>query len=72
MLSLMPPRAALLALTLCLSACAQVPSSACPPWPVAGPEVAAELARLPPLASPRLYDWLGRLAVLHDQLEACR
>lgn len=55
---------------LSLSACAAVGSS-CPAWPVAGPEVADEMERLPEDQFPATWEWLGRLDVLRDQLEAC-
>jgi hypothetical protein len=45
--------------------------SACPPWPTAGPSVAAELEGLPWERMPATADWLGRLDKLHDQLATC-
>ncbi|GAB4197828.1 MAG: hypothetical protein OHK0024_36770 [Thalassobaculales bacterium] len=63
----------MLALTLCVSACATAHSDAvCPPWPVAGAAVAAELEGLAPGAYPALWAWIERLARLRDQLAACR
>ena len=61
----------LAAATIFLNACASGTSS-CPPWPVAGPEVAAELEQLPPKAFPAFWEWMNRLANLRDQLEICR
>ena len=55
-----------------LTGCASATISSCPPWPVGGPVVAAELERLPDAEYPALWAWLGRLAVLHDQLAECR
>lgn len=43
-----------------------------PPWPVAGPEVAAELERLDPAGIPATIEWIGRLDKLRDQMEAAR
>lgn len=75
MISWTSPRVLTLAATLCLTACAGTGSSgpgACPPWPVAGPAVAAELERLPPAEYPATWGWIERLARLRDQLQVCR
>lgn len=62
----------------CLSACATATSDApvspqaCPAWPVAGPQVAAELERLGDDDFPALWEWMARLDKLHDQLETTR
>ena len=39
---------------------------------MAGPVVADELERLPEDEFPATWEWIGRLAVLRDQLEECR
>lgn len=44
-----------------LSGCAHWQKSKCPSWPIAGPEVAAELEKLPENEYPALWDWLGRV-----------
>jgi hypothetical protein len=74
-----PELRALLTLTvmLFLSACAgvsfeRVPVNACPPWPVAGPAVAGELARLPSGDYPHTWEWLARLDKLRQQLDMTR
>ncbi len=65
-------------LALFLSACGGVVSEAspavCPPWPIAGPSVAAELERvcLPEEHCPATWDWLKRLDLLKRQLDLCR
>lgn len=53
---------------------AAAPSSAaaCPPWPVAGPAVAAELERLSEADYPATWAWIDRVAVLREQLALCR
>lgn len=75
MISFPSPRALLLAATLFSAGCATATSeapAACPPWPVAGPAVAAELAALPAERHPALFDWIERLARLRDQLRVSR
>jgi hypothetical protein len=63
---------AMLLSTGCATGASDVPRlSVCPPWPVAGPAVAAELGRLPEAEYPATWEWVGRLAVLRDQLAAC-
>ena len=41
----------------------------CPPYPKAGPSVAAELETLNPEHFPATEEWLGRLDKLAEQLE---
>ena len=50
-------------LSLFLGGCVTTGSECtkCPEWPVAGPEVAAELEKLPEEEYPALWEWLGRL-----------
>lgn len=60
------------ALACAMAACSAPPVTTCPPWPAAGPAVAAELDALPPERFPATWAWLARLAKLRDQLEACR
>ena len=45
--------------------------STCPPWPYAGPDVAANLEALPLEGNAPLWEWLGRLTNLKDQLDLC-
>lgn len=61
-----------LSLACATAACSAPVVTACPAWQPAGPAVAAELAQLPPERFPATWDWIGRLAKLRDQLEACR
>ena len=73
-----PPRAALAAATIFLTACAgvssDVPPSACPPVvDYSGAEqarVAAELAALP--QGTVIAEWLADYAVLREQARPCR
>lgn len=66
-------KALIASLIACAAAgCSPVLPSACPPWPPAGPAVAAELGRLPAAEYPATWEWMARLSVLHDQLAACR
>ncbi len=44
----------------------------CPPYPVAGPAVAAELETLNPDNFQATEEWLGRIDKLADQLEVCK
>lgn len=44
----------------------------CPPWPVAGPNVAEELNEIPFEGNEHFYEWLDRLDKLRQQLEVCR
>lgn len=73
--------ALLLAAAACLASCEQLgvapaaptyrPILICPDWPAAGPEVAAELERLPQAEYPATREWLARLTLLRRQLETC-
>jgi hypothetical protein len=47
-------------------------SGACPPWPQAGPEVAAELEPFGYEGHAAFWNWMARLATLKRQLELCR
>lgn len=57
-----------------LSGCAGANSdlSTCPPWPEAGPKVAAELERVPYEGYEDFWNWVARLDTLKRQLDACR
>ena len=46
-------------------------SSACPPWPEAGPKVAEELEEIPFEGHEDFWSWMSRLDKLRDQLAAC-
>ncbi|MGQ9370547.1 hypothetical protein [Azospirillum sp. A39] len=71
----LPRRVAALAgmalLTGCAGAISEPAPAACPPWPIAGPAVAAELETLSGEDYPALWGWIDRLAVLQMQLGAC-
>jgi hypothetical protein len=45
-----------------------------PPYPIAGPAVAAELEEMCKNKNKckAIFEWLNRLAVFKDQLEACK
>lgn len=64
---------ALIVLTIFLSGCARTISS-CPPYPVAGPAVGAEIKKVcnPVSDCPRLFEWLDRIGKLKDQLDLCK
>ena len=65
---------AFLGLSLC-AACTMAnysaPENVCPPFPIAGKEVAAELESIDEATHPNLWLWLGRLEKLKRQLSAC-
>lgn len=51
--------------------CARVIYKNAPPWPTAGTKTADELVEnCPRNKCPDVWNWLGRLDKLHDQLEA--
>lgn len=64
----------LLIVASCCNGCAMAGSdpSLCPSWPVAGPAVADELARIDPAELAATWAWIGRLDRLRAQLEECR
>lgn len=62
------PALALVALALS-SGCARVTSD-CPPWPEAGPAVAAEMDQVPEAGFESFWDWIDRLEDLRDQLRS--
>jgi hypothetical protein len=47
-------------------------SGPCPPWPIAGPEVAAELEDVAYDSHQHFWNWMARLDVLKQQLDRCR
>lgn len=47
-------------------------SGPCPPWPAAGPEVAAELEDVPYEGHEVFWLWMARLETLKRQLALCR
>ncbi len=55
----------------CLSSCAPAVCEPLdlPPFPYAGPKVAAELATLGAGEYPYLWEWIGRLNKLRQELE---
>lgn len=53
---------------LLLTACGTTASNA-PVWPIAGPEVAEELEKLPENEYPALWEWLGRIAKYKEKLD---
>lgn len=61
-------------LSACATATSEAPlaSQACPAWPVAGPQVAAELQHLGEDEFPAFWEWLARLDKLRAQLETTR
>ena len=66
-------RALPFALVLAMTACAGASSiNQCPPWPVAGPNVAAELETIPFEGYEHFWNWMARLDKLRDQLAVCQ
>ncbi len=58
-------------MVISLSSCAHVRYQNHPPWPNAGPQTAEELMNnCPPDKCGHVWDWVRRLDILHDQLEA--
>lgn len=55
----------------CLNSCAPVVCETIdlPPFPYAGPQVAAELEGLSTTEYPHLWEWIGRLNKLRQELE---
>jgi hypothetical protein len=47
-------------------------SGPCPPWPAAGPEVAAELEEFAYEGHEDFWNWMARLETLKQQLDRCR
>ncbi|MGE5145627.1 MAG: hypothetical protein ACM3N5_02710 [Candidatus Eiseniibacteriota bacterium] len=47
-------------------------SGPCPPWPAAGPEVAAELEAFSYEGHEDFWNWMARLDTLKQQLDRCR
>lgn len=60
--------------TLFLSSCRteNYNQGLCPAYPVAGPKVAAELAKIPPKTIPATWEWIGRINKLRQELELCQ
>ncbi len=54
---------------LCLSSCATASYDICPIYPVAGADVAAEIAQV---EGDAFWEWLARINKLRLQLELCR
>ena len=63
-------RVLMLTALLCLPSCKTASCELCPVYPVAGPEVAAELKDFKP--APNFWEWLGRIDKLRRELELCR
>ncbi len=67
---------AFLGLSLCaactMASYSAAPKDTCPPFPIAGKEVAAELESIDEASHPHLWLWLGRLEKLKRQLAACK
>ena len=56
-----------------LSACSTpVYYSSCPVYPVGGAKVGAELEKISFEQAPALWEWLGRIDKLRQELEVCR
>ncbi len=53
----------------CLNSCATVNYENCPVYPIAGAEVAAEIAAIEGQA---FWEWLARINKLRQELELCR
>ena len=62
----------MLTVLLCLSSCAKTNYDYCPAYPVAGPQVAAELEQADYRRFWHTWEWLGRVDKLRQELELCR
>lgn len=60
----------LAALSFCVS-CTQVNYENCPVYPVAGAKVAVELEKLNYSEFPNMWEWVGRIDKLRQELEVC-
>ncbi len=59
--------------TIYLSSCAAANyRGSCPIYPIAGPNVAAELEKTSYEQAPALWEWLGRIDKLRQELEICK
>lgn len=61
----------LAAISSCSSS-APVYYSSCPLYPVGGAKVGAELEKISFEQAPALWEWLGRIDKLRQELEVCR
>lgn len=57
---------------LFLSSCAAEHYNFCPVYPPAGPSVAAELEHLSGESYPAVWEWIGRIDKLRQELEICK
>ena len=55
-----------------LSSCAAASYDYCPRYPVAGPQVATELEKIPDGSLSAFWEWIGRINKLRQELELCR
>ncbi len=62
----------MLGATLCLSSCAGENYKPCPVYPLAGPSVAAELQQFSAEECPALWEWIGRINKLRQELDLCQ
>ena len=57
---------------VCLGSCTRAHYNYCPKYPIAGPNVASELEKYDYHTHTSLWEWIGRIDKLRQELDLCR